>query len=153
MHAGQNPRPLQQKLTRRVSAHPPPRSRAKPRHRSPQSRQTSSRSALRDDDCGAPQRGSRWAGPAKAWTRAPRGRAAAPRGRDDSRALVNAFTASRERASGMGSQARGPLAVVSRRKKEIAEAFYDIEHALARLREKEMLAVLSRRSQWGRRGP
>lgn len=44
------------------------------------------------------------------------------------------------------AEAKALLALVWRRKKEITEAFYDVGEALARLRQKEMLAVLGRRS-------
>lgn len=44
------------------------------------------------------------------------------------------------------AEARGLLALVARRKKTIAESFYDIGEALARLRQKDMLAALGRRS-------
>jgi hypothetical protein len=62
-------------------------------------------------------------------------------------ALVRRATAAAEaKKKRLLAEARGLVALVSRRKKEIAEAFYDIGEALARLRQEDMLAVLGRRS-------
>lgn len=59
------------------------------------------------------------------------------------RRAVAAAEAKRKR---LVAEAKALLALVWRRKKEITEAFYDVGEALARLRQKEMLAVLGRRS-------
>jgi hypothetical protein len=72
---------------------------------------------------------------------------APPRGR-----VVNGALAKRAKAAAEGkrarleAEARALLALIARRKAEIAEAFFDIGEALARLRAKEMLGALGRRS-------
>lgn len=59
------------------------------------------------------------------------------------RRATAAAAAKRERLLG---EARSLVALVERRKREITEAFYDIGEALQRLKQRDMLAVLGRRS-------
>jgi len=56
---------------------------------------------------------------------------------------ASAASAKKER---LVREARGLLALIARRKAEISDAFYDIGEALARLKERDMVAALGRRS-------
>lgn len=92
-------------------------------------------------------RASRRKSPAAKKTKArkPTGGASSPRPLPAAlaRRATSAASAKKER---LVREARSLLALVARRKNQITEAFYDIGEALARLKAKEMIAALGRRS-------
>lgn len=59
---------------------------------------------------------------------------------------ARATAAARTKTKRLHAEARSLLALIGRRKKEITEAFYDIGQALARLKERDLVSALGRKT-------